>query len=97
MVSRIYQQEPKPIRFFSIANFYRNERPQRGRNREFRQLNIDMFGAESVYAELEILQVAMEIMLAFNTPKDSWVMYLNSRQIIDYIIENLLLCSKIMA
>jgi hypothetical protein len=25
------------------------------------------------------------------------VMYLNSRQIIDYIIENLLLCSKIMA
>lgn len=87
MVSRIYAQEPKPIRFFSIANFYRNERPQRWRNREFWQLNIDLFGSQSSYADLEILQIAIEIMLAFNTPKDSWLMYLNSRQIIDYILD----------
>ncbi|MCX6824743.1 MAG: histidine--tRNA ligase [candidate division SR1 bacterium] len=87
MVSRIYLQEPKPIRYFSIANFYRNERPQRGRNREFRQLNIDLFGSHSVYADLEILQVAMEIMLAFNPPKSSRCMYLNSRQIIDYVLD----------
>lgn len=87
MVSRIYQQEPKPIRYFSIANFYRNERPQRGRNREFRQLNIDLFGSQSAYADLEILQVGMEIMNAFNPPKNSWIMYLNSRQIIDYIVD----------
>lgn len=87
MVSRIYSETPKPIRFFSIANFYRNEKPQRWRNREFRQLNIDMFGNESLYADLEILQVAIEIMRAFNTPKDSRLMYLNSRQIIDYIID----------
>jgi len=87
MVSRIYQQEPKPIRYFSIANFYRNERPQRGRNREFRQLNIDLFGSQSAYADLEILQVGMEIMNAFTPPKNSWIMYLNSRQIIDYIVD----------
>lgn len=87
MVSRIYTQTPKPIRFFSIANFYRNERPQRGRNREFRQLNIDMFGSHSLYADVEILQVAIEIMLAFNPPKNSRLMYLNSRQIIDYILD----------
>ncbi len=87
MVSRIYPETPKPIRFFSIANFYRNEKPQRGRNREFRQLNIDMFGSQSLYADMEILQVAIEIMLAFNTPKNSWLLYLNSRQIIDYIVD----------
>lgn len=87
MISRIYSETPKPIRFFSIANFYRNEKPQRGRNREFWQLNIDMFGSESLYAEIEILQIAIEIMLAFNTPKDSRILYLNSRQIIDYIVD----------
>jgi histidyl-tRNA synthetase len=87
MVSRIYTETPKPIRFFSIANFYRNEKPQRWRNREFWQLNIDIFGNQSLYADVEILQVAIEIMLAFNTPKDSRVLYLNSRQIIDYIID----------
>jgi histidyl-tRNA synthetase len=50
-------------------------------------LNIDLFGSQSAYADLEILQVGMEIMNAFNPPKNSWIMYLNSRQIIDYIID----------
>jgi len=87
MISRIYTETTKPIRFFSIANFYRNEKPQRWRNREFWQLNIDMFGSQSLYAEMEILQVAIEIMMAFQTPKDSRLLYLNSRQIIDYIVD----------
>jgi histidyl-tRNA synthetase len=87
MVSRIYSETTKPIRFFSIANFYRNEKPQRWRNREFWQLNIDMFGSQSLYAEMEIMQVAIEIMMAFQTPKNSWLLYLNSRQIIDYIVD----------
>jgi histidyl-tRNA synthetase len=87
MVSRIYSETTKPIRFFSIANFYRNEKPQRWRNREFWQLNIDMFGSQSLYAEMEITQVAIEIMMAFQTPKNSWLLYLNSRQIIDYIVD----------
>lgn len=87
MVSRIYVETTKPIRFFSIANFYRNEKPQRWRNREFWQLNIDIFGSHSFYADMEILQVAIEIMLAFQTPKNSWLLYLNSRQIIDYILD----------
>lgn len=46
MVASRYAQLSKPIRWFSIANFYRNEKPQRGRNREFWQLNLDMFGEE---------------------------------------------------
>ncbi|MEI8252571.1 MAG: hypothetical protein WCG25_02240 [bacterium] len=46
-----------------------------------------MFGSQSLYAEMEILQVAIEIMMAFQTPKDSRLLYLNSRQIIDYIVD----------
>jgi histidyl-tRNA synthetase len=46
-----------------------------------------MFGSHSLYADVEILQVAIEIMLAFNPPKNSRLMYLNSRQIIDYILD----------
>lgn len=33
-----------PARLYSIANFMRYERPQRGREREFWQLNADLFG-----------------------------------------------------
>lgn len=53
MVSRFYKQATKPLRLFSIANFWRNENPQRGRNREFWQLNSDIFGSESVNADAE--------------------------------------------
>jgi histidyl-tRNA synthetase len=63
MVAKNYTQMAKPIRYFSIANFYRNERPQRGRNREFWQLNVDIFGSENIYADIEILTLAISLML----------------------------------
>lgn len=86
MVANKYRTVTKPIRWFSIANFYRNERPQRWRNREFRQLNVDMFGETSVQAELEILQMSLEIMFAFNVPEKSFVLKLNHRYLIDYFL-----------
>lgn len=86
MVAKNYAQLPKPIRYFSIANFYRNERPQRGRNREFRQLNVDMFGSDSIYADVEILTLAISLMLEFNPPKWSWKLNINNRFIIDSIL-----------
>jgi len=86
MVAKNYAQLAKPIRYFSIANFYRNERPQRGRNREFRQLNVDMFGSDSIYADVEILTLAISLMLEFNPPKWSWKLNINNRFIIDSIL-----------
>lgn len=86
MVASRYRALSKPIRWFSIANFYRNERPQRGRNREFRQLNVDMFGETNDFAELEILQMALELMLAFNAPKWSFVLKINHRYLIDHFL-----------
>lgn len=86
MVSRIYDASPKPLKFFSIANFVRNEKPQRGRNREFWQLNFDIFGSNSINADIEILQIALEIILRFNPPKGSFTMFINNRILIDEII-----------
>lgn len=86
MVSRNYESVSKPIRLFSVANFFRNENPQRGRNREFWQLNADIFGSNSLNADVEILQLALEIMLAFNPPAGSFVLYLNDRQLIEAFV-----------
>jgi len=95
MVAKNYAQLPKPIRYFSIANFYRNERPQRGRNREFRQLNVDMFGSDSIYADVEILTLAISLMLEFNPPKWSWKLNINNRFIIDSILSEIWLSGDI--
>ena len=90
MVSRFYKGAAKPLRLFSIANFWRNERPQRGRNREFWQLNSDIFGATTLNADLEILQLALELMLAFNPPSGSFTLYLNHRHLIDALLDRVL-------
>ncbi|MCK9438881.1 MAG: histidine--tRNA ligase [Patescibacteria group bacterium] len=91
MVSKIYQSSPKPLKLFSIANFVRNEKPQRGRNREFWQLNCDIFGEDNFLSDLEILQLSLDLMLSFNPPKNSFVLKINSRKLIDdlFILLNL--------
>ena len=89
LVTRRYRSWPKPIRLFSIANFFRNEKPQRGRNREFWQLNYDLFGSSSYAADLEVCQIALEIMLAFNPPSGSFVLYFNHRQLLNVFLRQL--------
>ena len=46
-----------PQRFFYSGPMYRYERPQKGRNREFFQLSAELFGIESMSAELEVFQI----------------------------------------
>jgi len=87
MVSRSYDAWPKPIRLFSIANFFRNERPQRGRNREFWQLNCDLFGSDSLNADIEILCLSLDLVLAFNPPPRSFELRLNNRHLIDGLLD----------
>lgn len=94
MITRRYNNQAKPIRYFSIANFFRNEKPQRGRNREFWQLNYDIFGSKSIYADVEIVKIALEIMFEF-LPKDKiqdkdyrpFVIYVNDRRVLTHYLE----------
>lgn len=85
MVAARRQEIAYPAKLFSIANFMRYERPQRGREREFWQLNADVFGADGVAAEAEVLQMADTIMLAFGAQREDYEIKLNSRELIDQI------------
>jgi histidyl-tRNA synthetase len=55
----------KPIRWFSIAQFFRYERQQRGRLREFYQLNCDIMGETGPMADAELIAVAIDLMRSF--------------------------------
>lgn len=83
MVSKVWKEIDKPVKWFSIANFYRNERPQKWRNREFWQLNCDIFGQNWPESDLEILSLGLELMLAFNPPKWSFTLHINHRSLLD--------------
>jgi histidyl-tRNA synthetase len=52
----------KPIRWFSVPQLFRYERPQKGRLREHFQLNVDIIGEASVAADAELLAVAIDVM-----------------------------------
>lgn len=51
-----------PLRWYSIPNAFRYERPQRGRVREHWQLNADLFGADGIDADAEIISLAEQIL-----------------------------------
>ncbi len=85
MVAAHRQEMAYPARLYSIANFMRYERPQRGREREFWQLNVDTFGADGVAIEAETLQLADEVMKAFGATGDMYEIKVNSRELIDEI------------
>ena len=49
-------------KFFYIGQMFRQERPQSGRFREFNQIGCEYFGNSSVYADIEIILLAKEIL-----------------------------------
>src|SRR5712691_12911924 len=61
----------KPIRWFSIPQLFRYERPQKGRLREHFQLNMDIIGESGSLADAELIAAAVDIMRGFGLgPKD---------------------------
>ena len=94
MVAAQRQQLAYPLRWFSIPNLWRYERPQRGRFREHWQLNVDLFGVASINAELELMLVADSIFKAFKADHTMYAYRINHRQLLDEMFETLLNLSK---
>lgn len=78
-----------PLRLYSIPNLFRYERPQRGRLREHWQLNVDLFGSESLYADAEIIGVAYGVMKAFGATDEDFVIKVGSRIWLNQLIAEL--------
>ncbi|MGH7196541.1 MAG: histidine--tRNA ligase [Candidatus Saccharimonadales bacterium] len=86
MIAAKRQELPYPVRWYSIANFMRYERPQRGREREFWQLNADIFGVPTIDAEVEIITLADELMKAFGATDKMYTIKINSRRLINFMM-----------
>ncbi|MBP6041812.1 histidine--tRNA ligase [Candidatus Saccharibacteria bacterium] len=76
-----------PLRLFSIPNCFRYERMQRGRTREFWQLNLDMFGVAGVEAEVEIMLASYRLLKSFGATEDMFEIRINSRKLLNEIID----------
>jgi histidyl-tRNA synthetase len=97
MVAARRQDLPYPLRWYSIPNLWRYERPQKGRLREFWQLNVDIFGIAGVEADQECIQLSDAILQAFGANRDMYVIRLNSRALMDYITKDYLGLDSVQA
>ncbi|HEC32873.1 MAG TPA: histidine--tRNA ligase, partial [Candidatus Kaiserbacteria bacterium] len=78
-----------PLRWYSIPNVFRYERPQRGRLREHWQLNADLFGVSGIEAEVEMISLASELMKTFGAKEDDFEIRISDRKILTSIFEEL--------
>ncbi len=75
-----------PLKWFSIPNLYRYERPQRGRLREHWQVNVDIFGCDTFEADLEVISTAVSLLRSFNADKTMFKVHINNRRFFNDVI-----------
>jgi histidyl-tRNA synthetase len=89
MIAARQAQLPRPVRWWSFGPFWRYERPQKGREREFFQWNVDLLGVENPAADAEMAAVAATFfrLIGF-TPGELRIKF-NNRRLMDNEIDAL--------
>ncbi len=82
MVAHKRRELAFPLRWFSIGNRFRYERPQRGRLREFFQTDVDLVGLPEGQADAEIIVLASAILKSFGATEADFVIRVNSRKLL---------------
>ena len=81
----------KPLKWFSIGQFFRYEKQQRGRLREHFQLNCDIIGEANLAADIELVALCIDILRGFDfaekdivvriSDRDFWTDFLRERNV----------------
>jgi len=77
----------RPIKWFSIGEFYRYERAQKGRERAFFQFNADIFGEAGVEAEIELIALLVQCLAGFGLTEQDFHVRLSDRDMWFYYLE----------
>jgi histidyl-tRNA synthetase len=89
LVAERQRQLVYPLRWWSFGPFWRYERPQKGRTREFFQWNVDLIGVDSPEADAELTAVVATLFRKVGlSPKDA-IILVNSRKLLDAELEGI--------
>src|SRR5438067_8145072 len=70
----------KPLKWFSIGQFFRYEKQQRGRLREHFQLNCDIIGEKDLAAEIELVALCIDVLRAFGFTEKDFTVRISDRE-----------------
>lgn len=83
MVAQRQKELVFPLRWWSFGPFWRYERPQKGRTREFFQWNVDMIGVNSPEADAEIVSVLVSFFRRVGLRPEQVLVMVNNRRLMD--------------
>lgn len=89
MVATRQRQLTYPLRWWSFGPFWRYEKPQKGRTREFFQWNIDMVGEDSPEADAELATIAATFLKTIGLQSNEAQILVNNRQLMQAELEAL--------
>lgn len=84
MYSNNREKLPTPFKSIQIGSAFRAERPQRGRNRQFTQCDIDVFGDTSINAELDLLKTSLDTLSSLGF--ENLTLRVNDRRILNLLV-----------
>ena len=85
MVAAKCRELPKPIKWYSIPKLFRYEKMQKGRLREFFQLNMDILGIEDVSADTELIAAAIDMLRDLGLTSDDFQVHISSRTLLEQL------------
>jgi histidyl-tRNA synthetase len=77
---------PKPVKWFFLSRMWRYEQPQAGRLREFYQFSVETFGSSNPEADAEIINLAIDTLLALGLTKQDFTLRLNNRKLLQGLL-----------
>ena len=63
-------QQSVPVKVFANGPMFRYERPQKGRQRQFHQIDLECIGADTAKADIEVISVAAMILKTLGVMED---------------------------
>jgi len=78
----------KPIKWYSTRDFWRYEEPQSGRNREFYQTNVDLFGSSEPTADAEVLATAADALTGLGLTGDDFEFRVSHRDVLGGVLNS---------
>jgi histidyl-tRNA synthetase len=89
LVNQKGQNLRKPFRWFSIPRLYRYERSQKGRLREFFQLNMDIIGTDSIHAEADLISAIIALLKEFKLEAQDFQVGISSRKLLAAVLSDI--------
>ncbi len=86
-VAANFDRLPKPFRRYAVGPVWRNEKPGPGRYRQFMQFDADTVGTDNIAADAEICMLAADTMEALGFQRGEYVIKVNSRKVLDGVME----------